>query len=124
MKNWMQNILKLIQDIYHILTQLNNLKDQLSSIDSHLRLMVESMKIPSETALLHKESKVSAVDFHADMLLLDIKDVIKILNISTATYYRLVKQGELIPRRKGKRHYYYQEDLQRQLEESKRRGRL
>lgn len=124
MKNWMQNILKVIQDIYHILTQLNNLKDQLSSIDSHLRLMVESMKMPSETALLHKESKVSAVDFHADMLLLDIKDVIKILNISTATYYRLVKQGELIPRRKGKRHYYYQEDLQQQLEESKRRGRL
>jgi hypothetical protein len=56
--------------------------------------------------------------------LLDIQQVIEILNISIATYYRWVKQGELIPRRKGKRHYFYKEDLLQQLEEGRRRGRI
>lgn len=56
--------------------------------------------------------------------LLDIQQVIEILNISTATYYRWVRQGELIPRRKGKRHYFYKEDLSQQLEEGRRRGRI
>ena len=56
--------------------------------------------------------------------LLDISDVLVILNISIATYYRWVKQGELMPRRKGKRHYFYKEDLLQQLEEGRRRGRI
>ncbi|MEJ5090789.1 helix-turn-helix domain-containing protein [Sphingobacterium faecium] len=56
--------------------------------------------------------------------LLDIADVLVILNISIATYYRWVKQGELIPRRKGKRHYFYKEDLLHQLEQGRRRGRI
>lgn len=56
--------------------------------------------------------------------LLDIQQVIEILNISTATYYRWVRQGELIPRRKGKRHYFYKGDLSQQLEEGRRRGRI
>lgn len=56
--------------------------------------------------------------------LLDIQQVVEVLNISVATYYRWVKQGELIPRRKGKRHYFYMEDLLQQLEEGRRRGRI
>lgn len=56
--------------------------------------------------------------------LLETEDVIQILRISNAKYYRLVKSGELVPRRIGKRHYYLAIDLEKQLEESKRRGRI
>ncbi|MGA6118726.1 helix-turn-helix domain-containing protein [Sphingobacterium anhuiense] len=56
--------------------------------------------------------------------LLDINQVIDLLKISEATYYRWVKQGELIPRRKGKRHYYCLSDLDKQLKEGRRRGRI
>ncbi|MGA6119564.1 helix-turn-helix domain-containing protein [Sphingobacterium anhuiense] len=56
--------------------------------------------------------------------LLDIQQVVEILNISVPTYYRWVKQGQLMPRRKGKRHYFYKEDLLQQLEEGRRRGRI
>lgn len=56
--------------------------------------------------------------------LLDINQVIDLLKISEATYYRWVKQGELIPRRKGKRHYYCLSDLDRQMKEGRRRGRI
>ncbi|MDH5826304.1 helix-turn-helix domain-containing protein [Sphingobacterium faecium] len=58
------------------------------------------------------------------LVLLDVDQVIDLLKISEATYYRWVKQGELIPRRKGKRHYYYISDLDRQLKEGRRRGRI
>ena len=57
-------------------------------------------------------------------VLLDIHEVIAILNISMATYYRWVRLGELVPRRKGKRHYFYKEDLLQQLEEGRLRGRI
>lgn len=56
--------------------------------------------------------------------LLSAQDVMDRLNISEATYYRFVRNGELSPRLKGKRHYYYEEDLVNALSESKRRGRI
>jgi hypothetical protein len=124
MKNWMQNILKVIQDIYTILRQLNTLNAQLLSMDTHLRLIVEAMKMPDKSESIVQGNDLTSTKFQVDVSLLDIKDVTRILNISTATYYRLVKQGELVPRRKGKRHYYFQEDLSQQLKESKRKGRI
>ncbi|HLS96558.1 helix-turn-helix domain-containing protein [Sphingobacterium allocomposti] len=53
-----------------------------------------------------------------------VTEVMDILGISHATYYRFVRSGRLVPRKLGKRHYYYLEDLEAQLEESKRRGRI
>ncbi|WP_400261161.1 helix-turn-helix domain-containing protein [Sphingobacterium sp. SG20118] len=63
-------------------------------------------------------------DFSKISGLMDINQVVEVLNISTATYYRWVRQGELVPRRKGKRHYFFKEDLVQQLAEGKRRGRI
>lgn len=57
-------------------------------------------------------------------VLLDIHEVIAILNIPVAIYYRWVRLGELVPRRKEKRHYFYKEDLLQQLKEGRRRGRI
>ncbi|WP_134090086.1 AlpA family transcriptional regulator [Olivibacter sp. XZL3] len=56
--------------------------------------------------------------------LLSAQDVMDKLGISEATYYRHVKNGELKPRIKGNRHYFYEDDLVEALEESRRRGRI
>ena len=56
--------------------------------------------------------------------LLDINDVLDYLGITRATYFRMVRHGELAPRRKGRRHYYYRSDLRAALAQSVRRGRL
>lgn len=56
--------------------------------------------------------------------LMDIQEVMDYLGIARTTYYRLVKNGELTPRRKGRRHYYYRHDLKAALTESVRRGRV
>lgn len=56
--------------------------------------------------------------------LLDMQEVIDYLGIDRSTYFRLVKNGELTPRRKGRRHYYYRGDLHAALAESVRRGRV
>ena len=124
MKNWMQNLLKVIQDIYAVLSILNSLYEKLKVMDAHLKTIVEVMKALSQAESIDNETNAISPFFKPELSLLDIKDVIKILNISTTTYYRLVKQGELMPRRKGRRHYYYKEDLSQQLEEGKRRGRI
>lgn len=51
------------------------------------------------------------------------KEVIFILNIDASTYTRWVKQGILVPRVIGSRHFYTDADLQRALQESVRRGK-
>lgn len=51
------------------------------------------------------------------------KEVIFKLNIDASTYTRWVKQGILIPRIIGSRHFYTDGDLQRALQESARRGK-
>lgn len=56
--------------------------------------------------------------------LLSAQDVMDKLKISRATYARFVKHGELKPRLKGKRHYYYEEDIVEALEVSRKRGRI
>lgn len=56
--------------------------------------------------------------------LLSAQEVMDKLNISERTYYRYVKNGELKPRIKGSRHYFYEEDLTAALRESRRRGRV
>ena len=56
--------------------------------------------------------------------LLSVIEVMDMLGISRSTYYRFVKEGRLLPRILGNRHYYYLEDLEEQIRESKRRGRI
>jgi len=51
------------------------------------------------------------------------KAVIFMLNIDASTYTRWVKQGILVPRIIGSRHFYTDGDLQRALQESARRGK-
>jgi hypothetical protein len=90
-----------------------------------INLLEESSKRVNGSLPAQKQHQPQAEhEKSASHELLDISDVLVILNISVATYYRWVKQGELIPRRKGKRHYFYKEDLLQQLEEGRRRGRI
>ena len=56
--------------------------------------------------------------------LMEINDVLDYLGITRNTYFRMVKKGELTPRRKGRRHYYYRTDLRAALTTSVRRGRV
>jgi len=56
-------------------------------------------------------------------VILHVEDVLLYLRISRRTYYRLVQRGELKPRIIGGRHYYYADDLENVLEQSKNKGR-
>jgi len=56
--------------------------------------------------------------------LLGMEEVMARLNISRSTYFRYVREGELRPRKTGKRHYFYESDLEEALRNSKRKGRL
>ena len=51
------------------------------------------------------------------------KEVMFMLDIDPSTYTRWIKQGILIPRVVGSRHFYTDADLQRALEECARRGK-
>ncbi|AIM37550.1 hypothetical protein KO02_13270 [Sphingobacterium sp. ML3W] len=103
-----------------MLSFIKRICQQLENITQLLEKSVHQDEVCSSTKACH--------DAEADppqmLVLLDINQVIDLLKISEATYYRWVKQGELIPRRKGKRHYYYMSDLDRQLKEGRRRGRI
>lgn len=46
------------------------------------------------------------------------------LSMSKSTYYRKVKNGELVPRKLGNTDFYYEEDLEKEYQESLRRGRI
>lgn len=101
-----------------MLSFIERICQQLENITQLLEKSVQQ----SEVSL----SRVEHLDAETDLShlsdLMDINQVIDLLKISEATYYRWVKQGELIPRRKGKRHYYCLSDLDRQLKEGRRRG--
>lgn len=56
-------------------------------------------------------------------VILHVEDVLLYLRISRRTYYRLVQRGELKPRIIGSRHYYYADDLENVLKQSKNKGR-
>lgn len=56
--------------------------------------------------------------------ILEAADVQDKLNISRSTYYRLVEEKKLVPRKMGVRHYYFWKDIEEQLDESKRKGRI
>lgn len=55
---------------------------------------------------------------------MSIEGVLAYLGISASTYYRLVRDKRLSPRRIGNRDYYYKSDLLELLEESKKKDRL
>src|SRR5690606_19976905 len=79
--------------------------------------------IAGHTALLAEAAPAAYTTAEPEKLM-DIQEVMDYLGIAKTTYYRLVKNGELTPRRKGRRHYYYRRDLQAALAESVRRGRV
>lgn len=80
-------------------------------------------EISSHTATLAEAAPTAYASTEPEKLM-DIQEVMDYLGIAKTTYYRLVKKGELTPRRKGRRHYYYRSDLRAALTESVRRGRV
>jgi len=90
----------------------------------HITQLLEKSTQQYEASRSRMEHDNAETDLSMLCDLLDVNQVIDLLKISEATYYRWVKQGELIPRRKGKRHYYCLSDLDRQLKEGRRRGRI
>jgi len=75
-------------------------------------------------ALAHAPTATEATPGSLPEKLMGAGEVMDYLGITKTTYYRLIKNGELRPRRKGRRHYYYRRDLQAALAESVRRGRV
>ncbi|WP_262247643.1 hypothetical protein [Parapedobacter soli] len=51
-------------------------------------------------------------------------DVLKHLGISERSYYRKVAEGKLVPRKWEGPDFFYRSDLEEELRESKRRGRV
>lgn len=123
MKNWLQNILQSIQDIYQILREIKALYNQFTIVTAHLQTIIQLIENYNQIAD-DREKTVDTVRHQREIKLLDIGQVMKILNISESTYYRWVENGELQPRKKGKRHYYYLFDLQDQIAKCKLKGRL
>lgn len=80
-------------------------------------------EIAGHTATLAETAPAAYVAAEPEKLM-DIQEVMDYLGIAKTTYYRLVKNGELTPRRKGRRHYYYRSDLRAALAESVRRGKI
>lgn len=121
MKKWLLNILQCIEDIYQILKEIKALYNQFTIVTAHLQTIIRL--IENYNQLAEEREKTVDIDQH-QIKLLDIGQVMKILNISESTYYRWVENGELQPRKKGKRHYYYLFDLQDQIAKCKLKGRL
>lgn len=55
---------------------------------------------------------------------ISIEGVLEYLGISASTYYRLIRDKRLFPRRMGNRDYYYKSDLLNLLEESKKKDKF
>jgi predicted DNA-binding transcriptional regulator AlpA len=108
--------------------------NQLEKIGKQLEIMSDLLKqirdhnlltslVTSELSLSEKSAPERTIA-PADSTLLDVQDVMQKLGISESTYYRFVRNGELRPRKKGRRHYYYLSDLDAQLKQSVRKGRI
>lgn len=120
MKNWLQNILQGIQDIYQILKEIKSLYNQITGVVVHLQTIIQLMEQHNQRL----ECRDKIIPESQEIKLLDVVAVMEILNISESTYYRWVDNGELEPRKKGKRHYYYLSDLRDQIAKGKLKGRL
>lgn len=123
MKKWLLNILQCIEDIYQILKEIKALYNQFTIVTAHLQTIIRLIENYNQLAE-EREKTVDTDQHQREIKLLDIGQVMKILNISESTYYRWVENGELQPRKKGKRHYYYLFDLQDQIAKCKLKGRL
>lgn len=98
---------------------LHRICDLLEVIATLLRAIVDYITQEMQT-------RRDSLDGPADEIerMLDIGEVLALLGISESKYYRLVREGKLRPRKLGKRHYYYRSDLHKELEESRRKGRI
>lgn len=81
-------------------------------------------EISAHTATLAEAAPMAYDSTPEPEKLMDMQEVMDYLGITRSTYFRLVKNGELAPRRKGRRHYFYRRDLHAALAESVRRGRV
>ncbi|MGJ1324878.1 helix-turn-helix domain-containing protein [Sphingobacterium faecium] len=123
MKKWLLNILQSMEDIYQILKEIKALYHQFTIVTAHLQTIIQLIENYNQLAE-EREKTVDTAQHQHEIKLLDIGQVMKILNISESTYYRWVENGELQPRKKGKRHYYYLFDLHDQIAKSRLKGRL
>jgi len=108
--------------------------NQFEKIGEQLEIMTDLVKqirdyillsdLSASGLCLSEKAVPERMPVHADSTLLDVQDVMQKLGISESTYYRFVRNGELRPRKKGRRHYYYLSDLDAQLKQSVRKGRI
>ncbi|QBR13296.1 DNA-binding protein [Sphingobacterium sp. CZ-2] len=83
------------------------------------RLLEDILKVLLRTMSLYENRLISSevqqvnpeISQPMQVELLGTQEVLKLLNISESTYYRLVKNGSLIPTKIGSRHYYRKNDL-------------
>lgn len=99
-----------------LLKQIYDVLEQIFKILNKKRQCIAEQAEPIQVSSQNSQQEFKKI--------LEAEDVQQKLGISRATYYRYVKDEKLVPRKLGTRHYYYPEDLDEQLEESKRKGRL
>ena len=83
-----------------------------------LNLLKDIYYILSEIKELYQSEKVN------QKKLINKHDVIALLNISDSTYRRYVKNGRLQPMKLHGIDMYYKDDVHKELQESRRKGRL
>jgi predicted DNA-binding transcriptional regulator AlpA len=108
----------------------NHLEKIAMQLDIIIDLLKQTMdekqciNLANSRLCLNANTSCAAADAQSGVPLLDVQDVMERLGISESTYYRFVRNGELRPRKKGRRHYYHPSDLDAQLKQSVRKGRI
>jgi hypothetical protein len=82
----------------------------------------------SNQLLLSIKEEISNIEpqntLSSDQTILYPADVRRILNISESSYYRMIKQGNLVPRILGSLQIFYYSDLLEAMKISKNKGRI
>ena len=122
-----EKILNLLSEVRHLQGKLIGkvellgfkLKDE-ANLETLIQDVVQSSKIEGE--ILNPEQVRSSIATRLGLENLGL--VIALLNINASIYYHWVKQGILVPRIVGSRHFYTDEDLKRGwVEENIRKGK-
>ncbi|WP_099366683.1 helix-turn-helix domain-containing protein [Sphingobacterium sp. 1.A.4] len=92
--------------LHNDLLKLRRLLEDILKVLLRTMNLYENRLIPSEVQQVNPE-----ISQPMQVELLGTQEVLKLLNISESTYYRLVKNGSLIPTKIGSRHYYRKNDL-------------
>lgn len=103
---------------------LNNIVFNLKPIADVAQFLIKSGLLEDLAKRLPEIIDFMRHTFPAEEPKLFMADVLRYLGISPRTYYRKIRKGKLIPRKWEGPDFFYPSDLETELKESKRRGRI